>query len=148
MAAKKTEIDYGKIVEIYNTNGKQKADEYIQETYKLTVDYVYQRLVKAGYTYNRTHKKYVLSSGQSSDGTPNFLSLEALLEPMPQPHSVNEKSFWEQPNYSNEIDTLVMELIKDKLLQLNHFMKINHHSKTVLLHRTALLKEGYKIIEC
>lgn len=144
MRTKKTEIDYSKLVEIYNTEGKLKADEYIKSTYSLSLGYVYQRLLKAGYIHDRTRKKYVLASSEPH----NFLSLETLLEPMSDSLSDNDKTLWEVPSYTNEIDTLVMELIKDKVLQLNHFMKINHHSKTVLLRKSALLEDGYKIIEC
>ena len=144
MGTKITEIDYTELVKIYNSGGKLKADEYIKNTYSLSTGYVYQRLLKAGYTYNRTHKKYVQVSSESD----NFLSLETLLEPMAPAALDKEKSLWEVPSYTTEIDTLVMELIKDKLLQLNHFMKINHHSKTVVLRKSALLEDGYKIIEC
>lgn len=143
MGTKKIEIDYVKLVEIYNKEGKLKADEHIQTTYKLSIEYVYQRLVKAGYTYDRTHKKYL-----STSATPNFLSLETLLQPTAQPVTPANQVPWLEPTYTTEMDALIMELFKDKLLQLNQFMKINHYSKTVLLNKTALLEEGYKIIEC
>lgn len=44
----------------------------------------------------------------------------------------------------NNIETLYIELMQEKLLELMKYVRINHYSKTISIDNSALNADGYK----
>lgn len=44
-------------------------------------------------------------------------------------------------------DQLIMELVYDRGLKLSKYIKLNHVNRTVVIDRTSLLKDGFRVVE-
>ena len=44
------------------------------------------------------------------------------------------------------METIVKQLIEERLLQLSSYIQMNQASKTVLIDQTSMLADGYKVV--
>ena len=58
---------------------------------------------------------------------------------------VKESPVEQQPNKSKEMEKLIQELIGDRLLELSRYISINSISKTLIIDKTSLVRDGYRV---
>ena len=51
----------------------------------------------------------------------------------------------QQPDKSKEMEKLIQELIGDRLLELSRYISINSISKTLIIDKTSLVRDGYQV---
>ena len=51
----------------------------------------------------------------------------------------------QQPDKSKEMEKLIQELIGDRLLELSRYISINSISKTLIIDKTSLVRDGYRV---
>lgn len=50
-----------------------------------------------------------------------------------------------QTDKSKEMEKLIQELIGDRLLELSRYISINSISKTLIIDKTSLVRDGYRV---
>ena len=58
---------------------------------------------------------------------------------------VKESPVEQQPDKSKEMEKLIQELIGDRLLELSRYISINSISKTLIIDKTSLVRDGYRV---
>lgn len=58
---------------------------------------------------------------------------------------VKESPVEQQPDKSKEMEKLIQELIGDRLLELSRYISINSISKTLIIDKTSLDRDGYQV---
>ena len=51
----------------------------------------------------------------------------------------------QQPDKSKEMEKLIQELIGDRLLEISRYISINSISKTLIIDKTSLVRDGYQV---
>lgn len=51
----------------------------------------------------------------------------------------------QQPDKSKEMEKLIQELIGDRLLEISRYISINSISKTLIIDKTSLDRDGYQV---
>ena len=128
--------DYTEIVRIYNTSGKSEAYAYIKATYAIKNPYSLMSRIRQmkEYHYDKETDRFLEFDQAASDNV--FLNMDELCK-----HS--------QPQcYTSELtmETIVKQLIEERLLQLSSYIQMNQTSKTVLIDQTSMLADGYKVV--
>ena len=59
--------------------------------------------------------------------------------------NVKESPVEQQPDKSKEMEKLIQELIGDRLLELSRYISINSISKTLIIDKTSLDRDGYQV---
>ena len=133
--------DYAKIIHIYNTAGSKAASEFITSEYGLKKPLCFITNIKHNpkYQYNEQTKKF---DAILNDEKPLFMEMGELCKSSPLSTKTPEPKT-RRP--SVDINSLIQDLIQEKLLELNRYVQINRYSGTVNIDKTGLLAEGYLI---
>jgi len=141
MTSKDIEIDFDKLVEIFNTNGKTSAKEYIEDTYGEKYELIQRRLTKeTSYFFNRNTRKYE----KQSVSTVNFLSMNELFNGKPEEKSLPIQEY-NSSDYDIDFQKLVVDLLKDKMLEINKYIQFDQSRKLVTINGKSLEYNGYKV---
>lgn len=128
--------DYAEIVRIYNTSGKSEAYAYIKATYAVKNPYSLMNRIRQmkEYRYDKETDRFFELDQVPSDNV--FLDMDELCN-RSQPQC-----------YTSELtmETIVKQLIEERLLQLSSYIQMNQASKTVLIDQTSMLADGYKVV--
>jgi hypothetical protein len=136
---KNINIDYDKIVEVSNSNGKVAAQEFVKESYELEYDYVCRKLLKeTDYFYNRSSRKYELKSS----GEAQFMSLDELCKDKGQ--KPVKKSTEVEPN-NLVLETIIVDLMKDRIVELSKYIHIEQSTKKIVINMQSLERAGYQV---
>ena len=133
--------DYAKIIHIYNTAGSKAASEFITGEYGLKKPLCFITNIKHNpkYQYNEQTKKF---DAILKDEKPLFMEMGELCKSPPLATKAPEHKTREP---SADINSLLQDLIQEKLLELSRYVQINRYSGTVNIDKTGLLSEGYII---
>jgi len=133
--------DYEYIANIFNESGDKAAQEYIATTYGNKAPRgVISRIKKApGFKYDEVNKKII-----KVDLTEEkiFMGLDELCN---NTDSNKGESVLSDDNSIKNIESLYIELMQEKLLELMKYIRINHYSKTISIDNSALTLDGYKV---
>ena len=133
--------DYEHIANIFNESGDKAAQEYIATTYGNKAPRgVISRIKKApGFKYDELNKKII-----KVDLTEEriFMGLDELCN---NTDSNKGESALSVDNPNKNIESLYIELMQEKLLELMKYVKINNFSKTISIDNSALTADGYKV---
>lgn len=131
--------DLEKVIEFYNKNGHEVAAKYIVENYNVSVN-VFKSILRSSnkYYYNRGCKKYLIKTPTEVPSDDAFMTLEEL------ENNRKLSGFSDSFSIINNND-LFFELLTDRLMQLNNFIKLNHSTKQVYVNLTHLKSEGYNV---
>jgi len=139
MSIKDIQIDFEKIIDIFNNEGKSSASNFVKETYGVPYATIQRRIVKESkYRFNRNIRKYE----KVVDLNNNFLSIDELFSEKSDQNIVKEDILF---NYECNLKNLVTELIKDKLLEINKYIKFEQNSKSAIINIGKLQTDGYRI---
>lgn len=135
-------VDYEKFIEIFNSQGKDAAKEFLDENYSLKYDYAVRFLKKeTNYRFNRNTRKYYLVTQEDMQ----FLSIDKLLEHKNEEAANIVASIPEKVYYKDPIVSLTLDLYQDRLAELSKFITISLSSKTVEINLISLREIGYDI---
>lgn len=129
--------NYDMYVEIYNNQGREAAKDYVTNKCKMDLA-VFQRKMRneTSYVFNRSTKKF---EEQSADA--QFMSLEDLCKTKSVP--VNVKPVSSPIPSSGGFDELVVDLMRDKLIELHRFIRLDQYSKQLVVNSKLIKDCGY-----
>lgn len=131
------------IIEKYNREGKSAAYAMLREEYGIRHPAtVISRIRRSGaYGYDAAKDRFSCQE-PVPDGDGIFLGLDELCAPAALPCAPAA------PSGSRQLDMegLVQELIGDRLLALSRYITMDTPSRTVLVDRTSLLSDGYRVV--
>lgn len=143
--SKVSDKDLVKVIEIYNSNGKEAAYKYLTEQHGIKYPYnVIKRLqTNEKNNYDKGTDSFRLQDESLQDSI--FMSMEQLCSPMVMQH--------EQPLKQQFIDNrpvamekLIHELVGDRLLELSKYIRLDSTTRTMIVDQTSLKNAGYRLI--
>ncbi|MDA8223898.1 MAG: hypothetical protein M0Z35_19835 [Desulfitobacterium hafniense] len=130
---------FDKYVELFNSNGKDAAIEYITQECK--TDYLaFQRIMrnKSSYVYDRSTKKY-----RARNNEDQFMSLEELSTTKA---ASTKKEITANANRDKVIfDTILIGLMKDRLTEIAKYILFEQSSKEIHIDSERLQRDGYTL---
>ncbi|MBR1909903.1 MAG: hypothetical protein IJ821_04890 [Lachnospiraceae bacterium] len=138
------ENDFPAIVEMYNTEGKKATYEYIRETYAIKNPRCLMMRISRDrrFKYDSAADKYVFDDKSPDESL--FMSIDDLCGSRKnKPSTSIAKTAVATPV---SMEQLVHELISDRLLELNRYVKLEASSHTILIDRTSMIADGYKVV--
>lgn len=131
--------NYDEFIEIYNNQGRQAAQAYVAN--ECGVDYAtFQRRMRNGtsYVFNRSTRKFEEQSGDAG-----FMSLDDLCsEKNPV---VNAKPVSSELCNSGGFDELVVDLMRDRLMEMHRFIRFDQSLKQIVVNSKMLKDSGYTL---
>ncbi|MEW8963522.1 hypothetical protein [Paraclostridium dentum] len=136
------ELDFQQFINIFNTEGKKAAKEFVSLNTNINYDYFVRLLKKhTGYVYNRPLKKYELPSTNNSP----FISMEDLFNKDKEDATKVVASIPEKIYYKDPTDALNINILQDRLIELSKYIKISQSFKTIEINLVQLRENGYDI---
>ena len=130
--------DIDEVITIINTKGHECAAQIVNQKYGMNYQAFRNRVNREGkYTYNKTLRKYELVDHQVCE----FLSLEELT--LRRKVSLQDTSL--STHSLNGLETLVQELIKERLLEYNTFIRFDRHAKQISINLSYFKQQGYEV---
>ena len=135
------ESDFPEIVEIYNSNGRKAAYDYIRNTYGLKRPYfVIHRIEnKSNYMLDKGNDQFVPKD--RTEGEDLFMTIDELCG--------NEDSC--SHNDTNPMATekamesLIHSLISDRLLELSKYITMETMERKIIIDKTSMKNDGYTV---
>lgn len=130
-------IDYEKVVNIYNADGRAAAQEHVLQTYGINYSKIVKTIPeKTGYVYKKGPNKYV-----KLEKTPDtFLSLDELCGSSRQ----NNPSVNSSENFIT-MDGMLLALLKEQLYEISKYISFSISSKSVKINGKMLKIQGYDV---
>lgn len=134
-----TNTHFDQYVELFNSQGKGAAIEYI--TQECNMDYLaFQRKLrnKSNYIYDRGAKKY-----RVRDNEDQFMSLDELCTT-----KVTSTKMEIKANANRDklvFDTIVIDLMKDRLTEIAKYIIFEQSSKEIHINSERLQRDGYTL---
>lgn len=143
---RKIDVDFDKIVEIFNNEGKEAAKEYVKNTYNCSYPNVQRRIKEEGnYRFNRQKRKYE----PIDESVVEFMTLEELYKEEIETIEISNEdspSFGLTPHLDDMFKDIVSNLMKDKIQEISKYIRLEQSTKLVLISLKKLEQNGYKII--
>jgi len=130
---------FDQFVEIYNSQGKDAAIEYVAQ--KCNMDYVlFQRNMRkqSTYVYDRSTKKFKVQDNENQ-----FMSLEELCNT--KPVSTKKDSISNNNWGKIYFDKIVVDLMKDRLSEISKYIFFEQSSKEIQIDSKSLQRDGYTL---
>ena len=132
------------LAEKYNSDGKQAMYAYLQSEYGIkNPTCTFKRMKKhpeLGYHPEKDRFLFDENSTESEDKV--FMTIDELCA---SNKNVKVSPVEQQPDKSKEMEKLIQELIGDRLLELSRYISINSISKTLIIDKTSLVRDGYRV---
>lgn len=129
--------NYDRYVELYNQSGREAAKDYVVN--ECQVDYaIFQRKMRSetSYVFSRSTRRF---EEQSADC--QFMSLDDLCKT--RSATVNAKSSPLATINSGTFDELVVDLMRDRLVEMHRFIRLDQGSKQIVVHSKLIKESGY-----
>ena len=138
------EQDLRFLSEKYNSDGKQAMYAYLREEYGIkNPTCIFKRMKKhseLGYHPETDRFLFDANSIESEDKV--FMTIDELCA---SNRIVKVSPVEQQPDKSKEMEKLIQELIGDRLLEISRYISINSISKTMIIDKTSLTRDGYQV---
>ena len=132
------------LAEKYNSDGKQAMYVYLQSEYGIkNPTCTFKRMKKhpeLGYHPETDRFLPDVNFTESEDKV--FMTIDELCA---SNKNVKVSQVEQQPYKSKEMEKLIQELIGDRLLELSRYISINSISKTLIIDKTSLVRDGYQV---
>ena len=137
------EKDFPAIIEIYNSKGRLAANAYIRESYGIKTPWsVMKRIRKApGFEYDAEEDRFKSTDGRSDESI--FMSMSELCG---NRGNTSVSADHAASRASASMEKLVHEFISDRLLELSRYVTLETSSRTILIDRTSMQADGYKVV--
>lgn len=138
MSSNDINIDFDKLVEVFNNDGRPAAERFIEDTYGVAYNIVQRRLTKeTGYVYNRAIRKYIVKNSTEDVfiSTDRLFKGKSKIEPKQVTLNCIELNF----------DDILTDILKDRLLELSKYFSISQSTKEISINMRLLKSSGYKL---
>ena len=133
--SKKTPIDFDKVVGIYNNEGREFAQKHLLNEYDMNLNIFFRRIKQeTNYSYRRKEKRFVINDT-------GFISIDDLCANK----RVIKTSELVTATANNTFEHLLFELMKDKLGEINKYIKLETSSRSVIVDLRSLNLAGYNV---
>lgn len=143
---RKIDVDFDKIVKVFNQDGKQAAKEYVENTYNCSYPNIQRRIKEEGnYRFNRQIRKYE----PIDESAVEFMTLEELYKEEIETIEVSNEdgpNFGLIPQLDDMFKDIVSNLMKDKIQEISKYIHLEQSTKLVLISLKKLEQNGYKVI--
>lgn len=133
--------DLLELAQIYNKDGKKELFNQIRNKYEIKNASALFSRMKKNKTLNYDIQKNRFCLETEEIGENLFLSLEDLC---PSSFTVNKPAASISDNAAME--KMVKELIEDRLLELSKYVTINSFSKQIVIDKTSMINDGYRVM--
>ena len=132
------------LAEKYNSDGKQAMYAYLQSEYGIkNPTCTFRRMKKhPELGYNLETDRFLFDDHSTESEDKVFMTIDELCD---SNKKVKESPVEQQPDKSKEMEKLIQELIEDRLLELSRYISINSISKTLIIDKTSLVRDGYRV---
>ena len=136
--------DYSKIIKVHNESGMKAAMEYITNNFgtKYPRD-VITRIKKRLDTVMMLNKK-IIEDNVSTEKT-IFMDIDELCKGAVCTESKPANVSFIGGTRKPAIEMIYQELIQEKFLELNKYIKLNRYLNTISIDKTALIANGYQV---
>jgi len=142
------EEDLMQIASIYNREGRIAACDYARSNYSIKQPYCLIRRLKNHYEYDDNTDKFdVEDTKLVSENL--FMSMDDLCNGSKENAIVSRMSNRSiaRASRTEAMETLVKELISDRLLEMSRYVTVDSITKTILIDKTSLGADGYRVVE-
>lgn len=142
------EQDLLQIAAIYNNEGRTAAYDYVRSHYSIKQPYFLIMRLKDHYEYDENADRFdVEDTNQVPENL--FMSMDELCQAAKGNSLIVSGNNQSEPrvNRTEAMEKLVKELISDRLLEISRYVTVDSLSKTVLIDRTSLGADGYRVVE-
>ena len=142
---KKIDVDFDKIVEVFNNEGKEATKRYVESTYNCSYAHVQRRIKEEGnYIFSRHTRKYEPIDYSAVE----FMTLEELYmeEKIIKISDEDSPAFGFNPQSDDIFKDIVVNLMKDKIQEISKYIHLEQSTKLVLISLKSLEHNGYKVI--
>jgi len=132
------------LAEKYNSDGKQALYAYLQSEYGIkNPTCTFKRMKKhSELRYHLGTDRFLFDENSTENEDKVFMTIDDLCA---SNKKVNEFPVEQQSDKSKEMEKLIQELIGDRLLELSRYISINSISKTLIIDKTSLTRDGYRV---
>ncbi|MGI6748288.1 MAG: hypothetical protein ACOX4V_08630 [Anaerovoracaceae bacterium] len=137
--------DYSKIIKVHNESGMKAAMEYITNNFgtKYPRDVITRIKKTPGYSYDPVTKK-IIEDSESTEKT-IFMDIDELCKGAVCTESKPANVSFIGGTRKPAIEMIYQELIQEKFLELNKYIKLNRYLNTISIDKTALIANGYQV---
>ena len=144
---KNKDIDFEKLITVFNNEGKEAVMEYVKNTYNTSYAVIQRRIkVETNYHFNKNTRKYELTNKEQ---TP-FMTLEELYKDNPKTITTTneDRSNIDLNPHQDEnlFKDVVVNLMKDRIQEISKYIQLEQSTKSVLISLKKLVDNGYKVI--
>ncbi len=135
--------DFCEIVKKYNKEGNSAAQKYIRENFGVAnSNYVIKRIKKSeNYTYDTDNDRFI--STEENDNDRIFMNLDELCDTRT---AKNAEMVINVEGKKDAMESLIKELISDRLLELSRYIIMDTSSRTIMIDVSTMKADGYQVI--
>ena len=139
------ETDLRELADLYNSAGKHALYDVIRNRFSVkNPTCIFKRMREhPALRYNSEKDRFETESLKNAEDV--FMSMEELCSPI-VPQHIHSKEQEELDSRPAAMDKLIRELIGDRLLDLNKYVTIDSLSKRIIVDKTTLGQDGYKLV--
>ncbi|MBP3505639.1 MAG: hypothetical protein J6K43_04480 [Lachnospiraceae bacterium] len=132
------------LAEMYNSDGKKAMYAFLQAEYEIkNPTCTFKRMKQhTELGYNPETDRFLFDNKSCASEDKVFMTIDELCAP-----SKNKQNtpFEKRTDNSEEMENLIHELIGERLLELSRYISINSISKTLIIDKTSLIRDGYQV---
>lgn len=137
--------DLKELAKVYNAKGKKAVYGLLGTQYHVKNPYFVLRRMRdhPGLAYDPDGDAFTIEGPKGAEGV--FMSMEELCPPV-IPHHTSKEGQHENDSRPAAMDRLIRELIGERLLELSKYVTIDSLSKRIIVDKTTLTIDGYRLI--
>lgn len=141
-----TKKDRIHLAHVYNTEGKQQMYLELREKYEIgNPSQVYACMKKAPYLqYDEEKDRFMINDSEINEAN-IFLDIDSLCSRKGNINKTTKMIKDENPVHKS-METIVQELIGERLLTLSQYVTLDTTGKILRLDKTSLTNDGYQLI--
>ena len=132
------------LAERYNSDGKQAMYAFLQTEYGIkNPTCTFKRMKKhTELGYNPETDRFLFDNKSCASEDKVFMTIDELCA---SNKNTQDNLFKKRTDNSEEMEKLIHELIGERLLELSRYISINSISKTLIIDKTSLIRDGYQV---
>lgn len=134
------DIDFEKVVDLFNEGGKAAAQEFIKANYGVDYYLVIRRLKEqTAYRYNIGKRKYEIEN----IGEEQFLTMEQICA---KENKLPEEKITVSKATAIPFETILVDLMKDRMIEISKYIQLEQSSQKITISIDSLKKSGYEVV--
>ena len=137
--------DLKELADLYNAAGKHTLYDVIKKRFSIKNPTCIFKRMREHPTLRYSSEKDRFETESVKNTEDVFMSMEELCSPI-VPQHIHSKEQEELDSRPAAMDKLIRELIGNRLLELNKYVTIYSLSKRIIVDKTTLSQDGYKLV--